>query len=129
MLTDAAGVLTTLIKDPQEYTNPRFSRDGKRVAFDPTESGKRDVWVYDPQREIKTRLTLGPGEHEFAIWSADGERLAYSQADGIYWVRSGGGGEPERLLESRNSATPISFSPDGKMLAYSEERPATRCRR
>jgi serine/threonine-protein kinase len=120
VLMDATGARTPILKAPQEYSNPRFSRDGKRIAFDTLESGKRDIWAYDPQREIKTRLTLAPGEHTNAVWTPDGERIAYGQADGIYWVRSGGGGEPERLLESRNSPIPLSFSPDAKRLTYQE---------
>ena len=124
-LIDAAGVKTPYLKNPQEYVNPRFSPDGKRLAFDTIESGKRDIWVYDSEREIKTRLTFAPGENQRPVWTPDGQRIAFQRADGIFWVAAGGGGEVERLTESKLPQTPTSFSPDGKVLAFEEERPGT----
>jgi len=122
-LLDAAGVKTPYLKNQQEFTNPRFSPDGKRLAFDTLESGKRDIWVYDSEREIKTRLTFAPGENQRPVWTPDGQRIAFQRADGIFWVRAGGGGEMERLTESKLIQVPTSFSPDGKVLAFEEERP------
>ena len=119
-LIDAAGVKTPYLKNPQEYVNPRFSPDGKRLAFDTIESGKRDIWVYDSEREIKTRLTFAPGENQRPVWTPDGERIAFQRADGMFWVRSGGGGAAERLTKSNEAQSPTSFSSDGKVLAFQQ---------
>ena len=41
----------------------------------------------------------------------------------MYWTRSDGAGDPQRLLESPNIVAPWSFSPDGRQLAYFERIP------
>jgi serine/threonine-protein kinase len=48
--------------------------------------------------------------------------LASAEWSGIYWIRSDGAGEPQRLFEGEN-LTPRSFSPDGKRLTYSRGGP------
>lgn len=120
---DASGGSTVFLKPLQEYIGVRFSPDRKRLAFETLESGKRDIWVYDPEREVSTRLTFAPGEHRYPAWTADGTRIAYRRNDGIYWIQSSGGGQPERLTEAKGTQTPLSFSPDGKVLAFAEQRP------
>jgi serine/threonine-protein kinase len=43
----------------------------------------------------------------------------------LFWIRSDGGGEPQRLLEIQAPLVPWSFSPDGKRLAFIEVDPET----
>lgn len=63
-------------------------------------------------------------------WSPDGKRIAfYSDTDGplnIFWQSSDGSGTTERLTTSPTINAPISFSPDGKFLAYNDVNPATK---
>lgn len=44
---------------------------------------------------------------------------------GIGWIRSDGSGEPQRILAAQRSASPWSFTPDGRRLAYFETHPGT----
>ena len=39
-------------------------------------------------------------------------------APGLYWFRSDGSGEAQRLTDGKQRETPYSFSPDGKRLAF-----------
>ena len=43
----------------------------------------------------------------------------------MYWKASEGNGAPEAILAAEHPQRPSSFSPDGKVLAYSEIRPDT----
>ena len=43
----------------------------------------------------------------------------------LYWKRADGTGDAERLMESSNLQVPISWSPDGKVLAFYELGPET----
>jgi eukaryotic-like serine/threonine-protein kinase len=36
----------------------------------------------------------------------------------LYWIRSDGSGEPQRLTDGKLTEIPYSFSPDGKRLAF-----------
>jgi serine/threonine-protein kinase len=121
---DATGKVTTLLSKPGNYGTPRFSPDGKQLAFTLFGTKGADVWIYDLERDTPTQLTFtGPGQFEMA-WAPDGKHIAFGSASGnttgLWWVRSDGSGEPQRLLEGRTLMRPQSFSPDGKHLAFDE---------
>jgi Tol biopolymer transport system component len=111
----------TQIFKNQPYFTPRFSPDGKRLALG-LESRGLDVYVYDFATDVLTRLTFGGQLAYNPVWAPDGKHLIYQQVSGdtqsLEWIRSDGGGGPQKLLEAKAQMTPRSFSPDGKYLAY-----------
>lgn len=124
-LLDRKGDATMLMNDQQDAASPRFSPDGKRLAF---QRGTGSIWVYDLARGTTSAVTLGGRGATFPIWTPDGERLTYSHprstpkgsGQGIYWRRFDGTGEEEALTpESILNAYPDSWSPDGKVLIFS----------
>jgi Tol biopolymer transport system component len=126
---DRAGKFTPLRAQPADYTNQRFSPDGKRLALVVNTGGESDIWIYEWERDTMTRFTFEPGFDGNPVWSPDGRRIAFSSerggTRGIYWQRADGTGEIQRLVESKNAVSPHSFSPDGKLLAYTESDPKT----
>jgi serine/threonine-protein kinase len=63
---DTKGKERPLMPDPDTYRDPRFSPDGKRLAYAVMPSGVgTDLWVFDRARELKTRLTY---EANVAEW-------------------------------------------------------------
>ena len=107
------------------YYDLRFSPDGKRLAFSVHDRATADIWVDDWQRDAMSRLTFGPGESAWPVWTPDGQRIAFvSDGDGskinMYWVRADGTGAVERLTDNKDEQIPFSFSPDGKFLAYAQ---------
>jgi Tol biopolymer transport system component len=119
---DSAGRTQPLIAAPGHYLTPRFSPDGKRLAVAVGGITKADLWVYDLQREIGTKLSFAAPKNLYPVWHPDGKHLAYqSGAQGsIMWIRADGAGEPQLLFEGKQTALPSSFSPDGRRLAFSE---------
>ncbi len=112
---------------PGREVNPKFSPDGKFVAFN-WNGPARDNWdIYVKQvgREGQLRLTSDPAYDGRPVWSSDGGEIAFVRVLGevtsIYTVPSLGGVE-RKLYELRaptgNSA--LSWSPDGHWLAFSE---------
>jgi Tol biopolymer transport system component/DNA-binding winged helix-turn-helix (wHTH) protein len=122
-----------------EATSPAFSPDGSRIAFawngDPAQGAKGfDLYVKALGSETLLRLTQHPSESISPTWSPDGTQIAFHRlagADtGIYVVPALGG--PERKLRptrmssssinfiSRSDFTHISWSPDGKWIAFAD---------
>ena len=114
---DKSGRLEPLIRKPGAYDWIRLSPDGRRIAvIDHGATG--DIWVYDLERETMSRITSPGGVNDMAIWSPDGNHLAYASSgkdEGLWWARADGSGERQRLSETFWNLN--SFSPDGKRLA------------
>jgi serine/threonine-protein kinase len=117
---DASGKTAPLITQQGEYHHPRFSPDGKRLAYVLGNGKGVDLWVYDLERKTPTQLTftnLGTGNHELA-WAPDSNHLVYGDASSLWWIRADGAGQPRRLLDKADFPRPYSFAPDGR-LAFS----------
>ena len=115
-LLNAAGKKEPLLSGMNIRT-PRFSPDGKRLAF--TSGG--DLAVYDLARGTTTRVAVSQGlPNVYPVWTPDGNHIAYAQSvAGIAWVRSDGSGQPQLIYATKTgSADPGSFTPDGRSLAF-----------
>ncbi|HTB11536.1 MAG TPA: protein kinase [Bryobacteraceae bacterium] len=117
---DRSGKTQPLHAPPGLYRTPRFSPDGKRLAF----SQGDEIWVKDLDRDIPSRLSFLAPQNRWPVWTPDGKNIVFQStnpaAPGIYWIRSDGSSEAQRLTEGKPIAYPISFSPDGKRLAFTQ---------
>jgi serine/threonine-protein kinase len=126
---DRSGKTTTLRPTPVRWLSPRFSRDGRRLAFDVFDGKQADVWIYDVARDGLTRLTIDQGQTP--VWTPDASRIAFQSVRGnarvssLFWQRSDGVGEPQRLTTGARSQRPGSWHPDGRVLAFTEVDAAT----
>jgi Tol biopolymer transport system component len=116
---------TQLLHAPIDlYSTPRFSPDGKRLAFSIVNGQSDDIWVKDLDRDTPSRLSFLPGQNRFPVWTPDGKNIVFQStnpaAPGMYWIRSDGSGEAQRLTDGKHQEAPNSFSPDGKRLAFYE---------
>jgi Tol biopolymer transport system component/DNA-binding winged helix-turn-helix (wHTH) protein len=132
---------------PGAETSPAFSPDGSRIAFawngDPVSSGKGfDLYVKAIGSETMLRLTQQPSDLLSPAWSPDGTQIAFHRvsgaATGLYVVPALGG--PERKIRSTriswshftglagNNNALISWSPDGKWIAYADGAPGEHTR-
>ena len=122
---DRNGDLAPLQTVPGYYASPRFSPEGKRLAFSmtgrsPQSIWVRDIWVQNLELGSASPLTL-PGANDSPLWTADGRSLIFRSVDqpspGIYLASADGGGKPRRALDLTAGVFPASLSPDGKRLA------------
>ncbi|MBS1812997.1 MAG: PD40 domain-containing protein, partial [Acidobacteria bacterium] len=99
---------------------PRFSPDGRRVAFNRNDPQTRnlDVWVIDLASNIPVRLSSDAGLDRFSIWSPDSSRVAFHSiragANGIYQRAANGTGTDEMLLKGGYNT--FDWSADGRFI-------------
>jgi serine/threonine-protein kinase len=117
---DSTGKTTSLGFEPALYLVPRLSPDGKHLAYLVTEGTSTDLWVYDFERGAKTRVTRGENAYHPA-WTRDGRFVVFRMGGGMYWARPDGGGKPQSLTQRKALQYPMSFSPDGRQLLFSEQ--------
>ena len=122
---DRTGKTQPLHAAPGLYGAPRFSPDGKRLAFSASDGqGHEDIWVQDLERDTASRVTLLPGRNQSPLWTPDGRNLIFwssnPAAPGIYLIRADGSGVAQRLSEAKTEQAQPSISPDGKRLAIAQ---------
>ncbi|MFO0839889.1 MAG: PDZ domain-containing protein [Phycisphaerae bacterium] len=116
------GVATPLASPPGEELFPRFSADGRTIAFVGNYDGNRDIYTLPVEGGVPTRVTHHPSQDTLCDWTPDGRLLFYSNGMGdmarqsqLFTVAAGGG-LPERIPVPYG--TTGAFSPDGVWLAY-----------
>jgi len=101
-----------------------LSPDGTRAAVRDAESpAQGDIWLLDIARGVPTRLTFRHSAGSFPVWSADGNRIAFSAGttflDTVYEKASSGTGDDKELFNRVGESThPTSWSHDGRFLLY-----------
>jgi Tol biopolymer transport system component len=87
------------------------------------------IWLYDLNRDTLTRFTFEGPRNSNPAWTRDGKRIAFLSAkegpQNLFWQLADGSGGLERLGTSRYTQVPVSYSPDGQLLAFHESNPTT----
>jgi len=124
---DRKGAPQSLPAPPRGYLAPRLSPDGQRLAL-AIEGTNPGLWLYDLARGTLTRLTASL-PIPFPIWTPDGKHVTFASAPGgelnLYWMPADGSGAAEPLTTNENAQWPGSWSPNGRVLAFSEADPTT----
>ena len=125
---DRSGKTTTLKLPPREYSHPRASPDGARLAVATEGDRGADIWIYELAETSNIRQLTLDGQNRYPVWSSDGGRVAF-QSDregdrGIFWQPADGQRNAERLTTAPQDAEhiPESFSRDGRHLLFSERK-------
>ncbi|MCU6433828.1 PDZ domain-containing protein [Undibacterium sp. Jales W-56] len=118
-----------LTTHPASEFSPKFSPDGKWLAYSASYDNNTDVYVIPVDGGEARRLTWHPGQDVVVGWSADGKRvlfasnreIANSRSNQLYEVPLEGGYE-KKVMEA--IAFEGNWSGDGKYLAYRPFRQA-----
>ncbi|MET0625288.1 MAG: DPP IV N-terminal domain-containing protein [Pyrinomonadaceae bacterium] len=106
---------------------PRFSPDGKWVAFSSDRNGNLDVYLIPAAGGTVKQLTSHSGDDTVLNWSPDGRSILFSSNRGehflplLYTVSVDGG---MAVSAGADSGVQASFSPDGRRLAYNQKSQA-----
>ncbi|MFT7678583.1 MAG: tricorn protease [Planctomycetota bacterium] len=122
-LVDRAGGMASPLASPAgAERNPRFSADGKTIAFMGNYEGDSDIYTMSASGDLPFRVTHRPGGETLTDWTADG-RLVFStsasagirRAAQMFTVPATGG-LPEKVSVPYGANGTINAN--GRMLAY-----------
>ena len=119
-----AGKETPIAAQPRNYYYVRVAPDGSRLSIDARDE-EQDIWIWDVRRDHLNRLTDRPGQDQYGLWGAGGQRVVfYSDAGGkneIYQMRPDGTGQIEQLTDvgkEKLQPYPNAVTPDGKQVIF-----------
>jgi Tol biopolymer transport system component len=118
--SDESGNEETAIDSTGKFRDASPSPDGRKIGL--VLDG--DVWIFDRQRHLFTRLTETEQRERNVMWSPDGREVYYSRDVPQYDVfkRTIDASRPEQLvLTSPNDKFATSISLDGRTLLYNED--------
>jgi tricorn protease len=123
IVSKSGGTANRLTSSTGEEAFPRFSPDGKTLAFSATYDGNTDVYSMPVNGGVPVRLTWNATPDRVVDWHPDGKRILFASgresgtpAYRQLYLVSTKGGLPEKLPVPYGELA--SFSPDGGSIAY-----------
>ncbi len=125
----AGGAARAITSGPAFDSHPRFSPDGRTIAFTSDRSGIENVWLMDADGKNPQALTTEKDSYvRSAAWTPDGNYLIARKEEGKrggippveLWIyhREGGGGIKLTSSDDVNNAGGPAASKDGKSIYY-----------
>ena len=113
----------------RNYSNPRLSPDGGRVAVTVATAEQSNIWIFDLVRDALVRLTF-EGQSGWPVWSRHGREVVYaSNRSGTSWDiyrKSTDGTDIEAsILVKPLLQIPHAVSEEGGLLALTEIGPSS----
>jgi serine/threonine protein kinase len=126
---DREGNEEPLSAPPDNYIYAvKISPDGMKLALNIETRGNQDIYIWDLNREIMSRLTFDDARDIIPLWTPDNRRIVYESIRGeattsLKWKAANGIGEAESLCSlSRGYIAPWSWSGDDSYLVNREAR-------
>ncbi|TMO09795.1 amidohydrolase family protein [Pseudoalteromonas sp. S558] len=129
----SGGIATKLTSDIAWQMQPRFSPDGKNIAFTSDQGGGDNIWIMDLTGENQHAVT----DETFRLlnspaWSPDGDYLvarkhftaSRSLGAGEVWLYHKAGGKGVQLTKRENDQKDLGepmFSPNGRYVYFSHD--------
>ncbi|MCX7552737.1 S9 family peptidase [Marinicella sp. S1101] len=119
--------------DLQYVSDPRISPDGKQVVYRlnsndiMTDKTHSNLWIIDVDGAKNRPLLTGKNSYTSPRWSPSGDRIAFVAASGgspqihLMWMDTG---QVAVISDLRQPPASITWSPDGKYLAFTMAVPA-----
>ena len=126
----AGGKAKAITTGPAYDWHPRFSPDGKTIAFTTDRGGTDNIWLMAADGSNPRALTSEKDDYvRTAMWAPDGNYLIARKETGKrggippveLWMYHFHGGKGVKLTdkEEMNNASGPAFSPDGRYIYYS----------
>jgi Tol biopolymer transport system component len=122
--------LRQLTDNTWDDTYPRWSPDGKKIAFSANHNGNYDLFVMDENGENITQLTASPEDDLDAAWAPDGQNIVFTKRvekvigkELSIWILNLSSKQERRVMPdfSRSNILP-DYSPRAPLLAFTGSR-------
>ncbi|HUQ98466.1 MAG TPA: protein kinase [Gemmatimonadaceae bacterium] len=128
VLVGKNAVPTPIISDRRDYSHPRYSPEGRRLAIGVFDGTRTDIWVYTLASAGFERLTTDGTANERPEWSPDGRYIVYrsnrSGREAIWRKLADGSGATERVSPPLDiPAHEGVVTSDGRTLVYRVDDP------
>ena len=128
--TDRSGSTRTPVDLKLSPIDFRLSADGERIVY--SEGDPPDVWVLDVTRGSRARLTADAETDHNAVWSPDGEWIAFDshrgESHGIYRKRADGAVPEELLYDAGQYEVEVTdWSADGRFIVFHQDSMCLGC--
>jgi tricorn protease len=120
-IATSRGDITRLAEDNMASRNqlPRWSPDGKHIAFISDRSGREEVWMSDPDGGALKKITDLDNEKGALLWTPDSNLLLYTAADKkLYSYAVADGKISVVTSDDVGRIGNVSVSPDSKWVAF-----------
>ena len=118
------GDITRVAPDDMASRNqfPKWSPDGKFIAFQSDRSGRDEIWLSDPEGRDLKKVTDLDNEKGTPLWTPDSKALLYTAADRKLYSYSVADGKTAVVTSSDVARIgSVSVSPDSKWVAFSKQ--------
>src|SRR4030095_3913216 len=101
---------------------PKWSDDGKYIAFVSDRSGRDEIWISDPEGRAPKKITDLDNEKGALVWTPDSKALLYTAADRKLYSYAVADGKTTTLASSDlGRINAVAVSPDSKWVSYAKQ--------
>jgi tricorn protease len=118
------GDITRVSPDPMASRSqfPRWSPDGRHIAFVSDRSGRDEIWLSDPEGRAPKKITNADNEKGTIVWSPDSKSLLFTAADKRLYNYTVDDGRTVVVSSSDvNRIGSVAVSPDSKWVAFAKQ--------
>ena len=118
------GDITRVAPDNMASRNqfPKWSADGKYIAYVSDKSGRDEIWISDPEGKTPKKITDLDNEKGALVWTPDSKSLLYTAADKKLYNYTVADGKTAVVTSSDvNRIGSVSVSPDSKWVAFAKQ--------
>jgi len=125
----AGGAMKRITDVFDDARQPRWSPDGRTIAFFAYRDGGYDIWAINPDGSNQRKLTWGTFDDREPIYSSDGTRIAFSSdrgdalgSDYNIWTLDLRSGELKQITKGPSEDFMPSWSANDDEIAYASSR-------